>query len=267
MRIVLPLQPVMKNHGIKYNATAPVISQGGRHFFGLASIALGAITLTWHQINALGGLAHPEFLVYLVGITELAGGLAVQWKRTLRLGAILLVLVFSAFSLYLVPPIIKTPLEFSPYGNFFETFSILLGGIFMLTSTVRNQKKKTGKLERAAYISFGISVVTYALYQLFFLKYTASLVPKWIPPGQMFWAVATTVAFALAALAILSGRWAIPASVWLTVMLISFSLLVWLPAFITNPHVISNWTEGISTFAMAGSAWIVAGYLARKSRQ
>lgn len=253
-----------KSQGIKYNASAPIIRQGGRHFFGLASITLGIITLTWNQINALGGFSHPEFLVYLVGIAELAGGLAVQWKRTLRLGAILLVLVFSVFSLYLVPPIIKSPLEFSPYGNFFEAFSILLGGVFILASTVQNQKKKTANIERVAYLSFGISVVTYALYQLFFLKYTASLVPKWIPLGQMFWAVATTVAFVLAAIAILSGWWALPASVWLTIMLILFGLLVWLPACVTNLHVMSNWTEAANTFAMAASAWIVSGYLIKR---
>lgn len=256
----------MKKYSIKYIARTPFMLQGGRHFFGLASIALGITTLIWHKINALGGLSHPEFLVYMVGIAEMTGGLAVQWKRTLRPGAVLLITVFSVFSLYWIPQIIKTPLEFSPYGNFFEVFSILLGSIFIFESVVRGQKKKTTKVERAAYLGYGISVITYALYQLFFLKYTASLVPKWIPPGQMFWAVATTVAFALAAAAILFGWWALPASVWLTTMLILFGLLIWVPACVINPHVMSNWTEGVNTFSMAASAWIVAGYIVRKSR-
>jgi hypothetical protein len=44
------------------------------------------------------------------------------------------------------------------------------------------------------------------------------MVPKWIPPGQHFWAVATGVAFLLASAAILSGVLAVLAARLLTVM-------------------------------------------------
>ena len=239
----------------------------GRHVFGLGAVAFGILTLTSHQIHGLGGLSHPGILVYTAGITEVAGGIAVQWQRSVRFGAIILVSIFSIFSLYMIPPIFKTPLDFSPYGNFFEVFSILIGSFFILTSTLLSEREKAAKIERAAYICYGISVITYALYQLFFLRYTASLVPKWIPPGQMFWAVATTIAFALAAIAILSGRSALLASVLLTTMIILFGLLIWVPACVIHPHVMSNWTENCSNLAIAGSAWIVADYLAKPRAQ
>ena len=236
----------------------------GRYVFGLGAVAFGLITLTWHRVNALGGLSHSGILVYTAGIAELAGGIAVLWQKTVRLGAIILVFIFSIFSLYWIPLIIRTPLDFPPYGNFFEIFSILIGSVFILASTLSDHQDKTAVIEKAAYICYGVCVVTYALYQLLYLKYTASLVPKWIPPGQMFWAVATTIAFALAAIAILSGRSALLASRLLTIMLVAFGLLIWVPACVIHPHVTSNWTENCSNLAMAGSAWIVVDYLTRK---
>jgi hypothetical protein len=235
----------------------------GRHVFGLAAIAFGVMTLNWHQIDQLGNISHPEILIYIVGIVELIGGFAIQWQRTVRLGAIILGGVFSIFSLYWIPQIIKVPLSFGYYGNFGEQFSIAIGGVFVFASTISSHPDKAVKIERSAYISYGICVITYSLYQLFYLKYTASLVPKWIPPGQMFWTVTTTIAFALAAIALLSGRSALLASRLLTIMLITFGLLIWVPACVIHPHEMSNWVENASNLAMAGSAWIVMDYLGK----
>ncbi len=233
----------------------------GRYVFGVAAMAFGILTLTWHQIHALGGLSHPEILVYVFGAIEIAGGLTVMWERTLRYGAITLLIIFSITTIYEIPPIFKTPLQFFPYGDFFEQFSILVGAVFIFATTIIGDKSRAELIERVAYMSYGVSVLTYALYQLFYLPYTASLVPRWIPPDQMFWAIATTITFALAAFALLSGRSALLASVLLTIMLILFGLLIWVPACANHPHVMSNWTENASNLAMAGSAWIVADYL------
>jgi len=236
----------------------------GRYVFGLAAMAFGIITLVWHQIDELGNISNPEILVYIFGIVELIGGIAIQWQKTVRLGALILAAGFSVFSLYWIPQMIKTPLLFDPYGNFFEQFSIVIGGVFVFASTNQSHPERKEKIESAAYVSFGIAVISFALYQLFYLTYTASLVPKWIPPGQMFWAVATTILFALAAFAILSGRSALLATGLLTAMLILFGVLIWVPACIIHPHELGNWVENSSNLAMAGSSWIVFDYLSGK---
>ncbi len=106
-------------------------------------------------------------------------------------------------------------------------------------------------------------MVSFTLEQLFYLTATASFVPKWAPPGQMFWAVTTTIAFALAAIALLSERSALLASRLLTVMLIGFGLLVWLPAPFANPHSLISWAGNAQNLAITGSAWIVADFLSR----
>ena len=235
----------------------------GRYVYGLGGIAFGVTTLVWRQIDSLGNISHPEILVYLTGIAELVAGLAMQWQRTMRFGALTLSAFFSIFALYWIPQIVKTPLVFGPWGNLGEQFSIVLGGVFVVASTLRSNPERSATITRAAYGSFGVCVVSYALYQLFYLAYTAELVPKWVPPGQMFWAIATTVAFALAAIAILSGRLALLASQLLTVMLVLFGLLVWLPPAFREPQKMSNWTEFASTLGMAASSWIVVDFLSQ----
>jgi uncharacterized membrane protein YphA (DoxX/SURF4 family) len=89
-------------------------------------------------------------------------------------------------------------------------------------------------------------------------------VPKWIPPGQMFWAIATTAAFGLAALALLTGLMARLASRLTTAMLAGFLLLVWLPLLVADPHSFVNWAEATETLGIAASAWMVADFLSHR---
>ncbi len=235
----------------------------GHHVYGLSAIGLGVITLLWHQIDALGGISHPAVLVYAVALVEVVGGLLIQWRKTTMLGALALIGIFGIFSLYWIPDMIKTPFEFDNWGNFGEQFSLVLGGVIVLASTVQGDQGRVAKTRRAAYVWYGICVLSYALYQLFYLKYTASLVPKWIPPGQMFWAIATSIAFALAAIALLSGRSALLAARLNTLMIILLGLLVWIPPAFADPHVMSNWRELAENYLMAGAAWIVVDFLSQ----
>jgi hypothetical protein len=116
-------------------------------------------------------------------------------------------------------------------------------------------------LQRIGRILLGICAASFALEQAIYLSATAPLVPKWVPPSQMFWAVATTVSFALAAVALLTNRMALLAARLLTIMVVSFGLLVWVPLVISDPHNHTNWSENAETFAIAGAAWILADLL------
>ncbi len=239
----------------------------GRYIYGLGAVAFGIITLIWHQISLFGNISHPGILVYFAGIVELIGGLAIQWRRTVKFGAMIIGAVFLIFTVYLIPPIFKMPLVYFPWGNFFEEFSIVLGGVFVFASAIKSYQDKAAKLEKAAYKCYGICVISYSLYQLFYLTYTAGLVPKWIPFGQMFWAVSTTIAFAIAAIAIISGRSALLASRLLAIMFFGFCLLVWLPLCISKPHELQNWVNNAVTLIVAGTAWIVADYIFQNKKQ
>ncbi len=241
----------------------------GRHVYGFAAVTFGILTFVWRDLNAwrqiipLSKLTHPEILLYVVAAIELFGGVAIQWAPTRRIGAFSLGTIYFIFALLAAPEIIAKPLIYNSWGNFFEQFSLVSGALVVLGAPGTNNHQGAPKLARIGYFSFGVCVVSFALEQLAYLSVTASLVPKWIPPGQMFWAVTTTIAFALAAIAILFGRAALLASQLLTVMLIGFGLLVWLPIVISHPHNLFNWTESAETLAIAGAAWILMDFLAQ----
>jgi len=236
----------------------------GRYVYGVAAIGSGICALAWHDFSALGGVPHREVLTDIVATIEILGGVAVQWHGTARAGAVAVGAIYLIFALLGVPPIIRHPLVYNGFGNFFEQFSYVSGALILYAGAGPIAPARTARLAQIGYYSFGLCVVSFALEQLFYLSPTVSLVPKWLPPGQMFWAIATTAAFALAAIALLTGFMARLASRLTTAMLVGFGLLVWLPAIVGNPHSSLNWSEGAETLAIAASAWIVADFLGRQ---
>ena len=242
----------------------------GRHVFGLAACAFGILTLVWHdfnnwqQIQPLGNIPHREILVYIAASIEILGGVAIQWPGTARAGALALGSIYLMFALLWVPRIVAEPGVYDRWGNFFEQFSLVSGALIVYGLLSRSNSERPPKAARIGYIFFGICVVSFMLEQLFYLSGTAAYVPKWIPPGQMFWAVSTTIAFVLAAIALFTGRSALLASRLLTAMLIGFGLLVWLPVLLANPHKMFSWDGNAQNLAITGAAWIVADYLSQK---
>jgi len=97
-------------------------------------------------------------------------------------------------------------------ATFSNKFSLLSGALIVYGSFSPGGSQRATMVARLGYMSFGICVVSFILEQLVYLSGTASFVPKWIPPGPMFWAKVTTMAFALAAIALLSGRSALLAA-------------------------------------------------------
>jgi uncharacterized membrane protein YphA (DoxX/SURF4 family) len=246
----------------------------GRHVFGLAAIGFGVFALafrdfnTWQQIRALGNVPHREILVYIVAAVEIFGGVAIQGRATARGAAIALGTLYFIFALLWVPFIVARPLIYGGWGNFFEQFSMVAGAMIMYASFGlggREDAARSEKVARIGYYSFAISVVSFTLEQVFYLSDTAEFVPKWIPPGQMFWAVVTTIAFALAASALLSGRFALLAAQLLTVMILGFGVLIWLPAPLGDRHSLTNWAGNAENLGIAAAAWIVADYLAQRT--
>lgn len=241
----------------------------GRHVYGLAAIGFGVLALvwrdfnTWQQIRALGKFPHRVILVYIAAAIELLGGVSIQWRRTARAGALALGIIYFIFALLWVPYIAATPQIYDRWGNFFEQFSLVSGALIVYASLARSHSGPSSSGARVGYIFFGVCVVSFTLEQIVYLSATAAFVPKWIPPGQMFWAIATTIAFALAAIAIFSGRSALTAARLLTAMVIGFGLLVWLPAPIADPHKLINWAGNAENLAIAGAAWIVADFLSQ----
>jgi uncharacterized membrane protein YphA (DoxX/SURF4 family) len=235
----------------------------GRYVYGLAAIGSGVCALVWRDFSTLADVPHHRILTYIAAVIEILGGLAVQWSRTTRSGAIALAAIYFTFALLAVPLIFEHPLVYNNFGNFFEQLSLASGAVILYACSGRVATARMAQLAQIGYYAFAICVISFALEQLFYLSATASLVPKWIPPGQMFWAIATTAAFAVAVLALLTGIMSRLASQLTTAMILGFGLLAWLPMLFADPHSFVNWSESTETLAIAGSAWIVADFLGR----
>jgi hypothetical protein len=229
----------------------------GRHVFGVAALAVGLITLVWHGGNDGHQL---RYLVYAAAAAQIFGGAAIQFRRTVKTGAIILGAAYLVFALLCVPQIVTAPQIYNSWGNFFEQFSLVTGAAIVRARRSSAWSQET--LCRIGRILLGVCTASFTLEQAVYLGATANLVPKWVPPGQMFWAVTTTVLFALAAVALLTNRMALLATRLLTVMLVLFGLLVWVPLLLSDPHNHTNWSENAETFAIAGAAWILADLLA-----
>jgi hypothetical protein len=231
-------------------------SKLGRHVFGSATSASGLITLAWYN-STVGHRTH--FVVLAVAAAQMVGGALIQFRRIAKAGALLLAGAYFVSALLCVPQIVTAPQIYNSWGNFFEQFSLFTGAALVCASLALLWSPRT--LNRIGRILVGICVVSFALEQAFYLGPTAAFVPKWIPPSQMFWAITTTVLFALAALALLANQKALLAARLLTAMIIGFGLLVWIPLVVSDPHQHANWSETAETFAIAGAVWILADLL------
>jgi hypothetical protein len=219
-------------------------------------LAFGLITLAWRDYNG----SHPlRYIVYAAAAAQIVGGAAIQFRRLAKTGAAVLGATYLAFTLLCVPGIVAKPQIYNSWGNFFEQFSLLTGAAIIYAHASSTWSPET--VRRIGLILLGICTASFTLEQACYLHATANLVPKWLPPSQMFWAITTTVFFALAAVALLTNRMALLATRLLTLMLVIFGLLVWVPLLLSDPRNHTNWSEGAETFEIAGAAWILADLL------
>ncbi|MGA2420436.1 MAG: hypothetical protein ABSG69_10150 [Candidatus Acidiferrum sp.] len=232
----------------------------GRHVFGVATLAIGVVTLTWHDYKEPHQL---RYVVYAAAAAQVVGGAAMQFCRSAKTGTAVLVAAFLVFTILCVPGIVAAPRIYNSWGNFFEQFSLLIGATiaFVRWSSVSWSAWSPETLRRSGCILLGVCSVSFALEQTFYLRATARLVPTWVPPSQMFWACATTLAFALSGVALLTGWMALLAARLVTLMIASFGILVWVPLTLSDPRSHTNWSENAETFAIAGTIWILADLL------
>jgi uncharacterized membrane protein YphA (DoxX/SURF4 family) len=238
------------------------LSNLGMYVYAAGAIALGVIGLVWSDFatnwqRVQGNLPHRGALACIAAVYELFAGVAILWRRTAQAGAMMLAILYSIFVLLWVPQILGSPRVYDVWANFFEELSLVIAGVVVYGSLAPPDSPWAG---RTAQISrfYGICVISFALEHLFYISGTASFVPKWIPPGQRFWAIATAVFFLLAAMAILSGFLAALASRLLTAMIVGFEALVWAPQLFASPHVHFSWAGNAICLALAGAAWVVA---------
>ncbi|MGB8967159.1 MAG: hypothetical protein WCB99_16150 [Candidatus Cybelea sp.] len=237
----------------------------GRYVFGGAALLLGVAGLVLHdQLISNWQLPGSAAFVVVTSVAQIIGGAALLFRKTNALGAIVLGVVYLAISLTFVPGIVAQPALYASWGNVFYQLA-LVAGAAVAYGLASPSPPVAATLCRGAVMLFGLCNISFAIEQVEFLARTVSLVPKWIPPNGMFWAIATTIAFGLAGIALVVGYKSLLASRLLALMLVVFGVVIWIPILAASPKTHGNWSEGLETFAIAGVAWLVANFLEREN--
>jgi uncharacterized membrane protein YphA (DoxX/SURF4 family) len=237
----------------------------GRYVFGVASILLGIANLALHdQLTSNWTLPGDAVFLVVASLAQIAGGAAIQFPKTERLGALVLGSVYLVFAFTFVPSIVAQPGVYYTWGNIFYRLASVCGAAVaycMAAPATPNAKV----ICKASVVIAGLCYASFAIEQVEYLARTSSLVPKWVPPNGIFWTWATTVAFGLAGISLVTGFKALLASRLTTLMFVIFVITIWIPNLIADPKTHSNWAEGIETLLIAGAGWIVSDYLGRKT--
>jgi uncharacterized membrane protein YphA (DoxX/SURF4 family) len=235
--------------------------------YGLAAVVLGLEGLVWGdfavvwqpQPNSVPG---RSALAYAVAVAPLLAGLAIQWQRAAGRGALALTVLYGLAVIVLdVPRVIAHPSEFISWYGVAEPLALAAGGLLAYAYCAQLEPTPAERVSKIGRLVFGACLLVFGSAHLFYLGYTAKMVPAWLPPGQTFWAYATAAGHFAAGIAILSGVYARTAAMLLTAMFIVFGILLHAPTIFINPHSHFNWAENAINFALIGSAWVIAASL------
>lgn len=227
--------------------------------FGVTGLVLGDFATVWQPVPA--DVPYRAALAYCFAVLMLAGGMAVQWRRTARAGLMVLAVLYLLCAGLWVPRIVGYPRIFGTWSGFTEEFVLVVAAIIAYASLAPYSMPPMVHILRIGRTMFGICVLVFGGAHFAAISETTGMVPQWLPLGQRFWALATGAAFLLAGVAIIAGMRAVLASRLLTAMLITFGVLVWVPIVIAHPESHTAWGGNAITLAVAGAAWIVADTL------
>jgi uncharacterized membrane protein YphA (DoxX/SURF4 family) len=204
----------------------------------------------------------------VVPVGLLLAGAGVMWRRTTAWAAGLLAAYYTVFVVVLMDGrvVLRHAREYLAYSNLAEQLALAAGAVIVFAGAARLNGTLAQTLVRLAQIAFGLCAILFGGAHFLYMNMTAPLVPKWLPPGQVFWGYATGIAHIAAGLAILTGVQARLAAMLLTLMFAAFQVLVHLRLLAAEPMNHGYWTENALNLALTGAAWVVADSLARSKR-
>ena len=236
----------------------------GRILFGASAVFFGVIALKWHDTATWQNIAHIWSLPFgmVIGCclmaAQIAGGVGISLPRTARPAAIVLGIVYFCFAVACIPDVIAAANVYDKFGGSFFLFLSLVFGALAIYAATETDATTAAVLGRVTRIGPGICAISFTLGQALQIRGTAEGVPSWIPLSHMFWAMLTTVAFAMAAIAILLNLRARLAMRLMALMVGLFAVLAWIPRVILLPGNHFMWSECAETLLVAGAAWVVA---------
>lgn len=243
----------------------------GWRAYGLGMMALGLASLAFGEFDpgqpVPQRLPYRTALAYVAGVFIVVAAAAVEWRRTRVWGAAALTGYYVVFVLLLMNGRMLLT-HYAVYGTY-ESLSMQLAlaatGLIVFATTAQVDLQVNAalaaRLTRMGQLAFGVCTLIWGGAHFVYMNLTAPLVPKWLPPSQVFWGYLTGVCFITAGLAILTGIKARLAAILLTVMIASFGVLANGRTLVADLSSHWNWTESTLNLALIGGAWVMADSL------
>jgi uncharacterized membrane protein YphA (DoxX/SURF4 family) len=235
-------------------------------------MAIAMVCLAWGRFDPGQPVptAVPDraALAYAAAVFMLVAGAAVEWRRTAAWAAALLCAYYALIVVVLMNGRVALAhyAEYGAYDSAAEQLAIAAAALIVFAANARIDAALAARLTRLGQLAFGVCALVFGGAHFAYMNLTVPLVPKWLPPSQVFWAYATGLGHIAAGVAILTGVRARLAAILLTAMYASFTPLVHLPMLLADPTSFVNWTENALNLALTGAAWVVADSLPRPNR-
>lgn len=241
----------------------------GYPLFAAGVIALGVLCLLYGA-SSLVLQVIPQWIpwrgdwIYACGAVMLASGAGLLLGRTAALASRGLVIYLLLWLLLLkVPILVSAPAAIVSWETFAET-ATLLSGAWVIFASI-NAQRHSARLKfvtgqsgvRMARVLFGIALILFGLAHFGYLKYTAALVPAWLP-WHIGWVALSGAGYMAAGLGILFRIYPRLAAALTAGMMSVFQLLIWVPRTYSLPTHQSHWSELLLGWTLAFSAWVVA---------
>lgn len=228
--------------------------------YALGAVLLGAVgiwfhdfALQWQPVPANLPMRTP--LAYLSAGVLIACGTAVLLRRYARVGAFALTAFYGSWVLALHLPIaLASAGNIGAWNGPAEITFLTMGGLALSASSTGAMRPT---LLLVARILAGASAVVFGCAHFNYIDFTATFVPAWLPPSQVFWAWATGAGHLAAGVALISGIRARLAATLLAGMMASFVLLVHLPRVIASPEQHAEWIMLAVSSALTGAALLI----------
>jgi uncharacterized membrane protein YphA (DoxX/SURF4 family) len=216
---------------------------------GVLGLAVGDFALQWQPVPK--DIAFRTELACLSAALLIVGGLAAAWKRTSALGSLGLGVMYAVWVVALHLPItLADASQIASWNAVAEALALSLGGLVAWAAAARPDLAPAGRH------LFGLCAVVFALAHFGYAKFTASMVPAWLP-APLFWAYFTGVSHLAGGLALIAGVVPRLAATMLAVMYGSFALILHLPRVAAAPEARIEWTMLFIATSLAGAAWAV----------
>jgi uncharacterized membrane protein len=235
----------------------------GSRVFGLGIIALAVICLIWGDFH--NGQPVPKAfpartaLAYAAAIFMLVAGIGLEWRKTMVWAAAALAIYYAVVVVLLMNGrvVLRNLGIYGAYDSMAEEIAITAGAFIIWASFAKLDAAKAAPFIRIAQIAFGICAIVFGGAHFVYMNLTAPLVPKWLPPNQLFWGYATGVFHIAGGLAIIANIRARLAAILLAIMYAIFTVFALVPELLAGPSFFA-WTEIATSIILAGVAWIVA---------